>query len=104
MERRFAPTHLDVVAIEGDIDVAELDLDAGELVDQTAQAVRERDTAGVDTDERDAVELRVRLDDLVRDPVERPLQGVCIEEDTLSGGRVGRLVQAQLLSGLTGPS
>jgi hypothetical protein len=40
----------------------------------------------------------------VRDPVERPLQGVCVEEDALSGGRMGRLAQAQLLSGLTGPS
>jgi hypothetical protein len=58
----------------------------------------------VDADERDAVEIGVGLDDLVRDPVERSLQGVGIEEDALSGRRVGRLAQAQLLSGLTGPS
>src|SRR6266545_1537892 len=41
----LAAAHLDVVAVEGDVDGAERDLDATELLDQAAQALRERDTA-----------------------------------------------------------
>jgi hypothetical protein len=103
VERRLAASHLDVVTVEGDIDGAELDCGAGEVLDQAPQALRERHPAGVDADQRDAIELGIALDDLVRDPVQRALQSICIEEDALSGGRMGRLAQAQLLSGLTGP-
>ena len=52
----------------------EVDLDAAELLDQPAQAVRERDAARVDADERDRVELGVRLDDLVGDAVKGALR------------------------------
>jgi len=37
----------------------------------------------VDPDERNLVELRVPLDDLVRDPRERPLDRLAVEEDLL---------------------
>ena len=78
VERRLAAAHLDVVAVEGDVDGAELDLGAAELLDQPTQPLRERDPAGVDADERDRAEIGVRLDDLVGDPVKGPLQRVCV--------------------------
>ena len=46
--------------------------------DQAAQAVRERDAARVDADERDRVEVGVRLDDLVGDAVKGALERVCV--------------------------
>ena len=71
MDRRLSPAHLDVVAVEGDVDRAEPDLLAAELGDQPAQALRERDASRMDADERDPVEsvfastiswaIRVRL-------------------------------------------
>ena len=60
MQRRLAAAHLDVVAVEGDVDGAEAELDAGELRDQAPQALRERHAARVDADEGDAVEVGVR--------------------------------------------
>ena len=66
---------VDVVAVEGDVDRAELDLEAGELVDQAAEPVGERHSARVDADEGDRVELRVPLDDLVRDPPRASARG-----------------------------
>ena len=78
VDRRLAAADLDVVAVEGDVDGAELDLDAAELLDQPAEPVGEGDAARVDADERDAVELRVRLDDLVSDPVKGALQRLCV--------------------------
>jgi hypothetical protein len=39
----------------------------------------------VDADQGHAVELRVALDDLVRDPGERPLDRLGVEEDLLGG-------------------
>jgi len=43
--------------------------------------VRERDAASLDADERHFRQIGIRLDDLVRDPRQRPAQGVCIEEN-----------------------
>src|SRR5687767_3415069 len=62
VQRRIAAAQLDVVAVEGDVEGAELDLFVGSLGDQTAQTMRERDASRVDPDEREPVELRVRLD------------------------------------------
>ena len=81
MPRRAATPDLDVVAVEGDVDRAEIGRRAGALLDQPAQTVRERDAARLDPDERDAGEVRIRLDDLVRDPRQRPPERVGIEED-----------------------
>jgi hypothetical protein len=68
MPRRPAAANLDVVSVEGDVDGAQVGRRAGPLLDQTSQAVRERDAASLDADERDPGQVRVRLDDLVRDP------------------------------------
>src|SRR5919206_391088 len=85
VERRLAAAHLDVVAVEGDVDRAERGRDAGALLDQPPQALRERHAAGVDADERDLVEVGVPLDDLVGDPGERAAEGVLVQEQ-LPGG------------------
>ena len=80
VQRRLAAADVDVVAVEGDVERPEVDLDAAELLDQPAEAVRERDAARVDADERDRVEVGVRLDDLVGDPVKGALERFCVEE------------------------
>jgi len=45
--------------------------------------LRERHPARLDPHQRDALELRVPLDDLVRDPRERPLDRLAVEENFL---------------------
>src|SRR4051794_18512740 len=93
--RGLAAAHGDVVAVEGDVDGAELRRLAGALLDQAREPVRERDAARLDPDERDPgadvvgsvnqpgagglaggasspAELRVALDDLVGDSRKRP--------------------------------
>ena len=79
--RRLAVADVDVVAVEGDVELAEVELEPGALVDQPAQALRERDAAGVDADERDGVEVLVALDDLVRDPRERAVDRLAVEQN-----------------------
>ena len=85
------------------------------LLDQPTETVRKGDAAGLDPDERDPRQIRVRLDDLVRDPRQRPPQCVGIEEDgsrrglhrTHGAGRVDGLRAGsfmRLLPGLTGPA
>ena len=69
--------------------------------DQAAEAVRERDASRVDADERDRVEVGVRLDDLVGDAVKGALERFCVEE--LPGSGSLGSCQSDLLSGLTGP-
>src|SRR5919197_4523463 len=66
MERRAGAAHLDVVAVEGDVDGACGGRLAGALLNQAAQALRERDAAGLDPDEGSEREDEVRLDDIVR--------------------------------------
>src|SRR5215218_9122344 len=57
VQRRLAAADADVVAVEGDVDGADVETHAGALLDQPAQPVRERDAAGMDADEGDPVEL-----------------------------------------------
>ena len=76
-----------VVAVEGDVEVAERHLGAGQLADQGVQAAGEHGAAGVDADEGDGLGAGVLLDDLVRDPHQRAAQIVAIEHDPV--GRVG---------------
>src|ERR687895_129762 len=85
VQRRLSPAHVDVVAVEGDVDAAGLDLAAAELLDQTAQALRQRHAARVDADERDRVEIGVPLDDLVRDPRQGAPDRFGIEQDLVGG-------------------
>src|SRR5919109_2661783 len=92
--RRLAASHLDVVAVEGDVERARRDLLPAELVDQPAEALRDRDAPRVDADQRDPVEIRVRLDDLVRDTGERPGDRCLVQQDLRA--RLGR--QGQPLS------
>src|SRR5581483_5474665 len=73
--------HVDVVAVEGDVELAELELHPRPLLDEPAQPLGERDAAGVDADERDRLEVVVTLDDLVRDPRECAADGLPVEQD-----------------------
>ena len=66
--------------MEGDVDRAERGLDAAALGDQRAQPARERDAARVDPDEGEPRQVVVALDQLVREPRERPRQGVRVED------------------------
>jgi hypothetical protein len=72
---------VDVVSVERDVQLAERDLGPGQLLDATAQPLGDRDPAGVDADQRDALEIRVPLDDLVRDPRQRALDRLGIENN-----------------------
>ncbi len=81
MEWRLTAAHVDVVAVERDVDGAEGNLDAAELLDRSPEPLRERHTARVDTDERDPVQIGVPLDDLVRDPRQRARERVRVEDD-----------------------
>jgi hypothetical protein len=114
MAGRAAAAHLDVVAVEGDVDGAERGRFAGALLDEPAQALCERDTPGLDADERDPREVGVGLDDLVCDPRERPAKAFVVEEEGSrrrlhrahdAGGAEGMWAGSfiRLLSGLTGP-
>ncbi len=51
--RRLAAADVDVVAVEGDVELAEVELQVGALGDQAAQPMGERHAARVDPDERD---------------------------------------------------
>src|SRR5262249_22163528 len=94
VQRSFAAAHLHVVAIEGDVDGAELGRLAGALSDQPCKALRERDAACLDADECDAVELGIALDDLVRDPRECSRECVGVEAE-FAGFRLGGDVHGQ---------
>jgi hypothetical protein len=74
---------VDVVAVKGDVELAERDLRPAQLLDPRAQALRERHAARVDADQRDALEVGVALDDLVGDPRQRFGDRLGVEEDLL---------------------
>ena len=94
MERRSAATDEDVVAVKGDVHRAELDGGAGALLDERLEAAGERDTARVDADEGERVEVSVALDELVGDPGESSAQCRRVQENLGHGGagRVDRHV------------
>ena len=108
VQRSLAAADAHVVAVEGDVDGAELGRLAGALLDQAREPLRDRDAARLDPDERDLAEIGIRLDDLVRDPRERSRERVGVEEELpgfrLSAGNRGRdMIVMRLLSGLAGP-
>ena len=70
----LAVADVDVVAVKGDVELAEVELDSGALLDQAAQTLGERHAARVDSDEGDLVDRCVALDDLVRDTGERAVR------------------------------
>src|SRR5439155_13619760 len=79
--RRLPRAHVDVVAVEGDVELAQGELLARALLDEPAQALCERHAARVDADERDRLEVVVPLDDLVRDAGERPADALVVEQE-----------------------
>ena len=81
MPRSLAVADEHVVAVEGDVELAEGDLGPGEVGDPTPEALREGDTAGVDPDQREARQVGVALDELVRDPGQRLRDRVSVEDD-----------------------
>jgi hypothetical protein len=106
---RLARANVDVVAVEGDVELAEGDLGAAQLGDPAAQPLSDGYAAGVDADERDLLELGIALDDLVRDPRQRALDRLGIEDSLgfrglRAQGALRVLLTLRLLSGLTGPS
>ena len=74
----------DVVAVEGDVEVADRRLGLGQLAEQGVQAAGEERAAGVDADDREALGLRVLLGDLMGDPPQRSPQVVALEHDLLA--------------------
>jgi hypothetical protein len=73
-------THMEIIAMEGDVDRAERDLDVGEVRDQTSETLGQGHTSRMDADECDSIEIIVALDDLVRDARRRPAQRLSIEQ------------------------
>ena len=73
----------DVVAVEGDVDVAERDLGVEQVLDEAVDPAGEHRAAAVDADDREPLGLGVLLDDLVRDAHERAPDVVPIEDDLL---------------------
>ena len=57
VERRLAAADVDVVAVERDVERAQRDLRAGELLDQRAQPLRNAHAARVDANEGDLLEV-----------------------------------------------
>jgi hypothetical protein len=66
--------------VEGDVELAEGDLHAAQLLDATAQPLGQRDATRVDADERDLGQVGVPLDDLVRDPRQRLADRLGVED------------------------
>jgi hypothetical protein len=100
---------VNVVAMEGDVELAEGDLGAAQLLDAAPQSLSDRHAAGVDPDERDSLEIRVALHDLVRDSRQRALDRLGIEDSLgfrglRAQGALRALLTFGLLSGLSGPS
>jgi hypothetical protein len=71
---------VDVVAMEGDVELAEGDLRAAQLLDAAAQPLGQRDATRVDADERDPGQVGVPLDDLMRDPRQRLADRLGVED------------------------
>ena len=90
MDDGLLPPGDGVVAVEGDVDGAELDLLPAPLLDQAGEPLGDRDAAGVDADEGDLAEVVVALDDLVRDPRERALEAFGVQQclDRMAVGKV----------------
>ena len=94
---RLAGADVDVVAVEGDVELAERDLGAAQVGDSAAQPLRDGHASRVDPDEGDALEIRVALDDLVCDPRQRALDRLGIEDSLgFRGLRAHGALRAQI--------
>jgi hypothetical protein len=65
--------------VERDVDCSRVDRDARPLGDEPTESISDRDATRVDTDEREVTEVRVTLDQLVRDPREGTREGCVVE-------------------------
>jgi hypothetical protein len=73
---------MDVVAVKGDIELPERQVLAAALGHEVAQALGDGHAAGVNADERHRAQVLVSLDQLVRDPRERPTDCLVVEQDS----------------------
>src|SRR5262249_61588285 len=95
LHARRLESPVEVVAVEGDIDHPErYELAALDVVQGAAQALREVDAPRADADERQALGLPVPLDYLVRDPGERPLNGLPVHHLAGAVGAHGRRLRS----------
>jgi hypothetical protein len=78
---RLAAADVDVVSMEGDVELPEGDLGTADLCDPPAKPLGERDAARVNADERDPGQVWIALDDLVGDARQRALDRVGVEEN-----------------------
>jgi hypothetical protein len=76
---------VDVVAVEGDVELPERHLRRRQLLDPLPQALRQGDAASVDADEGDAPEVGVPFDDLVRDPSQSLRDRLGVEQRARGG-------------------
>jgi hypothetical protein len=84
---RLAAPDVDVVAVEGDVQLPEGDVGAADLRDPPPESLGERDAARVDPDECDSRQVRVAFDDLVRDPGQGALDRLGVEQNFRCGGK-----------------
>jgi hypothetical protein len=83
VDDRLVVAAADVVAVEGDVDVAVRQAGVEQVLDERVDAPAEHRAAAVDPDDREPLGLRVLLHDLVRDPYERAPDVVLVEDDLL---------------------
>ena len=75
---------VNVVAVEGDVEVADRQLGPGQLAEEGVEAAGEERAAGVDADQGEIPGIGVLLGDLVGDPPQRSPQIVVLEHDLLT--------------------
>ena len=73
----------DVVAVEGDVEVADRQLRPGQLAQEDVEAAGQDGAAGVDADDRQTIRIGILLGDLVGDPPQRSPQIVVLQHDLL---------------------
>ena len=93
---------LEVVAVEGDVDVAERDLAVEQLVDQALRRPASTAPRRWMPDQGDLA-LGVLLDDLVRDAHERAAHVVAVEDDLWDAATRSFLASRDRVKGTDGP-
>ncbi len=86
------PDGLEVVAIEGDVELADGDGAAFGMIDEALQAVGQLDAAALDPDEYEALGSPRALDDFRGHAHEGPAECALIEKGDPGGHRGGKLV------------
>ena len=89
------PDGLEVVAIEGDVELADGNGGAFGLIDEALQAVGQLDAAALDADEHQAVGAPGALDDFRGHAHQGPAECALVEKGDPGGHRGGKLVRGQ---------